>query len=397
VRPLRPLDVLDQYHENKIDRATAINHFQLFIENSDIEVLRLDALDFLGEMTPLHKEIFILLENLLVSDSIPEMRAIAAKLILTNFLKRGKTTIEYVCKNPCPFIVIKYILDASKEVDLKFYNKLRTLFINKYARKYEVFPNEAEFFLDLDFELFKQHGKDFEQYPNVKDYSCEYVFQLRNLKNSGSEKFYSTHNFHVTGLNLNGWWIESLPDSIAHLKRLRYLDLGHNPLTKLPESIKSLSKLREFILEWTNLCSIPKWIYTLGRKRYAQKFIREGVNSSDAPILGIFQILIGNWMFFKYTNLEEETDGWAQGYTIDESGYVTGIHLVSDFVSISSLPDEIINLTHLQELNICGLKIENLSVLIKKFLANLKGFESFEEQGIGFGLKDLRKFKNLGN
>ena len=25
MRPLRPLDVLDQYHENKIDRATAIN------------------------------------------------------------------------------------------------------------------------------------------------------------------------------------------------------------------------------------------------------------------------------------------------------------------------------------------------------------------------------------
>lgn len=393
MRPLRPLDVLDQYHENKIDRATAINHFQLFIENSDIEVLRLDALDFLGEMTPLPEELFTLLENLLVSDSIAEMRAIAAKLILKDFLERGRATIEYVCQNHCTFILIKYILEASKEVDLDFYTKLRTQFINKYARRYEVFPNEAEFFLDLDFEMFKQHGKDFDPYPNVKSYSCEYVFQLRNLKDSGSEIFYSAHNFHVTGLNLNGWYIAALPDSIAHLENLRYLDLGHNPLTELPKSLKSLSKLRELNLEWTKLRSIPGWFYNLAKKRYTRRFIREGVAHSDAPILGIFQILIGSSMLFKYTNLKEEVDGWGQGYTIDDTGHVTAIYLIhSDFVRVTSLPEEITNLMHLKELSISGLKMVNLSQQIKRFLTSLMSFESFDRHGrILIKLGDIRK------
>jgi len=74
-------------------------------------------------------------------------------------------------------------------------------------------------------------------------------------------------------------------------------------------------------------------------------------------------------------------------YAIVLYGYITTIFLDG---SITSLPDEIVNLIHLRELYIHGLKLENLSDDIKKFLANLKGFESFEEQGIGFGLKDLK-------
>jgi len=392
MRDLRPLDVLDKYHENKIDRATAINHFQLFIESSDIEVLRLDALDFLGEMTPLPKELYPFLEDLLVSDSIEEMRAIAARLIINNFLERGKTAIEHVCQNPCTFILVKYILETLKAVDLDFYTKLRALFINKYARSYEVFPNEAEFFLDFDFEKYKQYG-DFELDPNMKKCSCKSVFRLKSYSGSGSDIFYSVHNFHVTGLDFSIWGINTLPSSILKLKRLKYLNLSSNNITELPDLLANLPKLRELYLKENKLNLIPKWIYTLAKKRYFQRYQREGVNQPDAAVLGVFEILTAP--LIKYTNINEEVDGWApHGYTIDDIGHVNALYLSYE-VKMTSLPEEIVKLTYLEELYLSGLKIENLSVRVKKFLANLKGFESYNAHEKNLSLINLRKYKYL--
>lgn len=405
MRDLTPTVIFEQYQQKKIDKATAIKQLQIFVENSDafvfsqdgirkIPISRRDALNFLGEMAPITEELFPFFEQVLISDLNAEMRAIAAKIIVNIYLERGRATIEYVCQNPGSFFVIKNILEASKKVDPQYYTNIRDQLINRYSSSYEVFPNEAEFFLDLDFERFRKWGEDFEPYPKINEYGCGSFSKLKNIIDYGSDlpTFYSAYNFHVSGLDFRGWGILNIPDSIINLRELKYLNLGNTHLKKLPDSLEPLSKLRVLNLEETKLSSIPKWIYTLAKKRYSQKYQREGVQKPEAAVLGALETLTG--CLIKYTNLEEEVDGDAHGYMIDNTGHVIWICLSYE-AKVTSLPDEIVKLTYLEELYLSGLKIENLSARVKKFLANLKGFESYNAHEKNLSLINLRKYKYL--
>jgi len=398
-KKINPTYIFDKYQDKRIDRTSAIRYLQLLIENSSDEELRLDGLKFLERMNPQTDEIFNLLESLLLSDSNLDIRSLSAKLIVENFLEKGKKVIEYFFRNSNLVFIQKSILEALQNSNIECYKELRGILLEDYAKSYGIICEEAEFFIDLDFEVCKTYG-DLKLYPNYKEFSCRYVHELKRHIEGGSEVFYSVRNFHITGVDLSSNGLRELPESIGALKKLRYLNLRNNGLTELPDSVPTLPRLKRLNLEWTELRSIPKWLYSFAKSNYTRDFLKEGVALSDAPILGIFQIMIGDCCLFKYDNIEEEVDGEAQGYEVDSSGHITGIYLNNvENVKITTLPEEIVNLKHLKHLFLHGLKKENLSLSVKKFLANLESFGAYRyispDDQEHFGLNNLKRFKNI--
>jgi Leucine rich repeat len=57
--------------------------------------------------------------------------------------------------------------------------------------------------------------------------------------------------------------LESLPDSVALLTDVTYIDLGFNKLKTLPESIAALTKMRALLLSHNELVTLPAWIGSL--------------------------------------------------------------------------------------------------------------------------------------
>jgi internalin A len=71
----------------------------------------------------------------------------------------------------------------------------------------------------------------------------------------------------ATELNLVGFGLPELPESIANLSQLEALDIKHNLLTTLPESITYLSQLRWLNLAHNRLAALPESVPRLSQLR----------------------------------------------------------------------------------------------------------------------------------
>ncbi|MFX1250508.1 MAG: leucine-rich repeat domain-containing protein, partial [Promethearchaeota archaeon] len=63
----------------------------------------------------------------------------------------------------------------------------------------------------------------------------------------------------VTGLELSGQGVHSLPESFGNLSNLKTLYLSQNELSSLPESFGRLTSLQTLSLAYNQLTSLPEW------------------------------------------------------------------------------------------------------------------------------------------
>jgi Leucine-rich repeat (LRR) protein len=57
-----------------------------------------------------------------------------------------------------------------------------------------------------------------------------------------------------------------LPDSLANLSNLRFLDLRANQLTSLTEALAALPRLEKLDLRWNLFSSLPGWLGRLSER-----------------------------------------------------------------------------------------------------------------------------------
>ncbi len=75
--------------------------------------------------------------------------------------------------------------------------------------------------------------------------------------------------------------IESLPDTIAELRRLAFLDLGRNGLEAVPPQIAALSNLKTLRLEYNDLSKLPDFVGDF--KNLKELSLDSNGNLSDLP------------------------------------------------------------------------------------------------------------------
>jgi len=79
------------------------------------------------------------------------------------------------------------------------------------------------------------------------------------------EKFNDKELEDITELDLEGFGLEALPESIGDLENLWYLNLNNNKLSALPDSIGGLKNLQALHLSSNKLSALPDSFVNLGR------------------------------------------------------------------------------------------------------------------------------------
>jgi len=273
---LNPTEIYRRYRRNELDKALAVDYLKSIIESSSEEDLRMRSVEFLGEMNLDAGEIFEYFEQLITSDLNEEVRLVAVKAIINNFLEKGERLLKWVIKHErsCDCLLgIYHTLSSKESIHVEDLLILMEESIGKnYLISHDLLPKEA-----MALELLGRHLCNlyiFLEAKKWKFYDLKIMNQrvvsikIENLYNSINSKFFSLFSglqelilydcklndaFHLCRLSrliINGTE-EGQLDSIdeikgfENLKNLRELDLNINNISKITklEMLTNLVKL----------------------------------------------------------------------------------------------------------------------------------------------------------
>ena len=372
--------------KDNLNKVEVKNILPLLLENHDDIETRITAIKAIEHYNLTSKEIYKIVENLAVSDESPIVRSEAIKVIITCFISDGYSALKYLIENEASFFVIKKFRNELKLKSCEISRCLYNEFIRKYSDSYSVFPEEAEFLFDLD--CIKENEK---------------IGQFKTKIKKG----------HIIILDLAGWNLELLPDSIKALSYLKKLNLWNNYLHNLPKSFGNLSNLEELYLDWNNFRKIPEidWAKLKSLKKLSltnnpelhvnnlsfnheliqylgKKYGDEGVKDQDVSALIGLELLTGQ-RIRKLRNKTELNKLYACNYIINDTGNITGLYLYGYYgFQIKRIPNEVFSLNYLKDLIIRNQQIE----MIPECINNLSLLKTLDL--MGNKLKELPKSLN---
>ncbi|MFX1316213.1 MAG: hypothetical protein ACFE9T_10140 [Promethearchaeota archaeon] len=442
---IEPKEIYKLYKRGKIDKDTALEELFTLIEFGKDINFRFKCLELLGKFKPLSEETFKILENLLISDQSSLIRAAAVKLIIQNFLNEGFIPLKWVIQKDKSNLVLRIIIE---ELESNFEENsilLKQELLQRFSRIFHVVPEEAKFFMDLFVYLanlgenmdintnyvYKYKFEEFWPYPFKGAHYEPKILAVKNshaialilYSNKGSvipESIGFLKDLKYLRLSYNS--LKNLPRTIRNLKNLKYLNLYHNNFKKVPSSIFFLKSLRMLMLEENNLNSLPHWIGSLNRLRHldllnnnlklipkslfelakrkqARKYIFNGVNEDEAPVLGLLELLSG----IRLKKLEKDEDiyhsvefnpfHFMYHYRINEMGHITSIYFYFREPYLGVFPQQICSLKYLEELHLENHSIKYIPDCIGN-LTSLKVLDLMDNE-IESLPESIKKLRNL--
>lgn len=380
--------ILRQVRAGQLDKSSAIEYLITYIEGSENPQIIGKSLREFIQITSRNKRVFKFLENLMVSDESPLVRSIAAEILFNDYPIDSLKPLKWAIQNEKSALFFKNLLSFLEKVGGKVSEELKDEFFQRIGKFYGVYPDEAKIFWDL--------------ICNILSHQDDMDLDSDGYKGCGTTKrdiihgdaFYIERYGHVTALNLAGWKLNILPESIGALSKLRYLDLGRNSISKLPKALLNLSELKELDLsdttlqrlpEWlgnlpklrkidlsnNHLKNIPSWVLEFAKKRYSPKYILDGVVPSESVVLGLLDMLTG-WHFDKAERDDQIELNYAQCFKINDEGHIIGIYIAyPEWPRIGIFPEQICDLTFLKELYLINHDLKQIPESITK-LENLK-------------------------
>jgi hypothetical protein len=157
-------------------------------------------------------------------------------------------------------------------------------------------------------------------------------------------------------LNLESNKLKSVPESIGKLTQLQHLNLNYNKITSVPESIRQLTKLKKLFLYENQITSVPE---SIGQLTQLQDLVLSYNQITSVPNS------IGQLTQLQYLSL-----GNNQITSIPESiGKLTQLHTLDlGRNQITNLPESIGQLTQLQYLNLSYNQITSIPASFGKLI-----------------------------
>lgn len=283
---LSPKNIFDQLQKNEISKSFAFDQLISFVENSDNELIREEAIETLDRVGIFDNRLFKFLENILISDSNEKIRKAVLKFLEKRYLNKVIVPLKWALNHESNYenliIIIKSLKKANSEESKKIlFNKtkeiIHTRYINKDKRienrkfkevlkkllttkKYELFSHKELCLILINFMTIVNLTK---LYPNVS-----YEINPENgllFELDLSDYF----EYEVKGIPF-GWKnnIKSISEieGLNYLKFLKKIDLSNN----LIEDIKELANLKNI----THLTLSKNNISNIENLEYLKKFKR---------------------------------------------------------------------------------------------------------------------------
>lgn len=274
---LSPENIYSGVINNEISKNIAVDQLISLIEGSNSSATRSESISVLNKLSVSEQSIFKVIENSLLSDESPIVRASAANHIGCIFLKEGVDTLTWVIQHDKSPLVIKTIFDLRinfADNRLKLLKKELDAYIERIALAIGIINNEAKFILDLEGN-FARTEKNYEL--ELESYKL-----FTKLKDPQLGEFWLTiKKKHIEALSFNFFnWrylkqkpsmfnsISSLQDPIVYLNILRKFHLSHIEDFLLPKSISRLGKLKKLNLSNNNIRFLPKSLFLLSKLKY---------------------------------------------------------------------------------------------------------------------------------
>ncbi|TFF91906.1 MAG: hypothetical protein EU543_06050, partial [Promethearchaeota archaeon] len=285
-----PAILYSNYLNHNISFSKTVDLLLNFIENNCDPKIRLDSLDILMKIGSEIPETYNILERCLISEEEEKIRARAAELLYSFFLKKSLKSLIWSIRNDKSFLVLNtfqkiinkirnhlvfdefqkridklsnrmsidakdflFVLDQSKSIDeiRIFRNKvMNLLFLNQntitLVKKGRITGVVLSLFKKIPKTLYRLERVDYLDlsFNYLKKLSSE-IFKLRELQSlnlKGNEFnhfpaiFRSFKINNLLSLNLSYNHINEIPDWIGQLTHLKSLDLSYNELNSLPKS-----------------------------------------------------------------------------------------------------------------------------------------------------------------
>ncbi len=363
---ITPQDIAHNFLNKKISKNEALKSLELLINESFAPEVRADTINILEHLAIFNQSVYDLLEKCLITDESDLVRFTAARVLIQNFEISEDTPLFYALENEQSIFFLRNLLQVN--LNSETLQKLQTLIKKKISNFYNLNPADAQFILDIEYLDYLKFKKNFNEFINKFDIQenekQEYLREKARLGYKGLGRVIKSENGFITGLKLHDF--DKIPNSIKNLKNLEYLEIKRSNLSNLDENYDNLLNLKYLILSNNKLDKVHNWIYEFAQNRdYAAKYIKNGVSYSEAIILGLLELLLGQALV-KLDQNESFNQSLLYYFKMNQNGNLIGINISSDLNKIGIFPETICSLVYLKELYLPNQNIRMIPSCISK-------------------------------
>ena len=253
---LNPTEIYRKYQRKELDKAVAVAYLKSFIESSNDEDLRVQAVDLLGEMDLDVGEVFKFLEYILTSEIEVKVRGTVAELIIQKYLEQGEKTILWCFNNEksldCLLVIFRSLQIQKNQISKSLIKSMELILGKEYIYDHGIMPREAMAlkFLEMivNFKILDER-----KFPNPHHVHVSYRVKNRHVISLSinevecNELIFLDMFPYLKILSISIAYLKKI-DGFYNLKILEYLDLHANDLWELP-SLEGLIKLRKLIID----------------------------------------------------------------------------------------------------------------------------------------------------
>ena len=144
---MKPNEIYEDFRSRNVDKSKTIESLITLIENIDDDIVRKESIDILNKIDVKHKNVFKILENILISDSNENLRYAAAKVIKNKFLNKAIIPFLWVLQHESSYdfliTIIKSLEDLSDDrIDSMLIEEIKKISIDKYKKSIDHLSSE---------------------------------------------------------------------------------------------------------------------------------------------------------------------------------------------------------------------------------------------------------------
>jgi len=398
-----PEDIFQNVSDKKISKNEALKLLESLINESYNPEIRVSVIQIIEKLSTFNESVYSILEKALISDESDLVRFMAARTIINNFKIYDDTPLYYALENEDSIYVLRNLFQLCLNSDRKLLKRLQEIILMRISKFYNLNPDDAQFIMDidyLDYMKFRENLNDFVNRFHIQEREKQEILRDKaKLGYKGLGRIVKSENGFIVGLKLHDF--NEIPTSIQNLKQLEYLEIKRSDLSNLDLEFDNLVDLKYLVLSNNKIDVVPKWIVEVAKRRdYALKYFKNGVDFSEAEVLGLLDVLL-NQAFVKLEEYEAFNPSLLYHFKINRNGNIIGINISSDLNKIGVFPEKLCNLEYLRELYMPNQNIRKIPECINKLkhleILDLRNNHLTEVPKYLNDLNNLKQLKLEGN
>ena len=398
-----PEDIFQNVSDKKISKNEALKLLESLINESYNPEIRVSVIQIIEKLSTFNESVYSILEKALISDESDLVRFMAARTIINNFKIYDDTPLYYALENEDSIYVLRNLFQLCLNSDRKLLKRLQEIILMRISKFYNLNPDDAQFIMDidyLDYMKFRENFNDFVNRFHIQEREKQEILRDKaKLGYKGLGRIVKSENGFIVGLKLHDF--NEIPTSIQNLKQLEYLEIKRSDLSNLDLEFDNLVDLKYLVLSNNKIDVVPKWIVEVAKRRdYALKYFKNGVDFSEAEVLGLLDVLL-NQAFVKLEEYEAFNPSLLYHFKINRNGNIIGINISSDLNKIGVFPEKLCNLEYLRELYMPNQNIRKIPECINKLkhleILDLRNNHLTEVPKYLNDLNNLKQLKLEGN